>query len=145
MGIKSHVRIYGHLIWGTHNHNRILNSQIRPVLFDHLVKRSQELKIVFEKMNIQPEHIHILLALPADKSIAQVAKNLKGESSNWINENDFISGKFRWQRGYGAFSVSSSQLNIVKKYIKNQDEHHRRKSFKEEYDEWAREYGILEE
>ena len=91
------------------------------------------MNIVFEKINIQPEHIHILLGLPANKSIAQVAKELKGESSNRINDNNIIAGKFRWQRRYGAFSVSASQLEAMKRYIKNQNEHHRKKSFKEEY------------
>jgi REP element-mobilizing transposase RayT len=71
--------------------------------------------------------------LPADIPITHVAKALKGETSNWINNNNFIPGKFRWQRGYGAFSVSASQLNIVEEYIKNQNEHHKRKTFKEEY------------
>lgn len=143
MAIHSKVKIYVHLIWGTYNHQRTLSSQVRIALFNHLVKRAEKLKIVFEKMNIQPEHIHILLSLPADQSIAQIAKNLKGESSNWINDNNILSGKFRWQRGYGAFSVSASQLDIVKRYVNNQDEHHRRKSFKEEYEEWAKKYGIL--
>ena len=68
------------------------------VLFKHLVVQSRALNIVFEKINIPPEHIHILLVLPANKSIAQVAKELKGESSNWITENNIIAGKFRWQR-----------------------------------------------
>ena len=143
MAIHSKVKIYVHLIWGTYNHQGTLSSRVRIALFNHLVKRAEKLKIVFEKMNIQPEHIHILLSLPADQSIAQIAKNLKGESSNWINDNNILSGKFRWQRGYGAFSVSASQLDIVKRYVNNQDEHHRRKSFKEEYEEWAKKYGIL--
>jgi REP element-mobilizing transposase RayT len=133
-----------HLIWGTHNHERILKSKSRIKIFDHLLQKSKENNIIFEGMNIQPEHVHILLTLPSDKTIAKVAKDLKGESSNWINENKLIPGKFRWQRGYGAFSVSASQFDIVKKYIKNQEEHHRRKSFKEEYDEWAIQYGILD-
>ena len=67
MALQSHVKIYIHLIWGTHKHNRLLTSQVRVTLFKHLVERSEELNIIFEKMNIQPEHIHILLALPADK------------------------------------------------------------------------------
>jgi putative transposase len=133
MALHSHVKIYVHLIWGTHRHNRLLTSQMGVVLFKHLVVQSRALNIVFEKINIPPEHIHILLGLPANKSIAQVAKELKGESSNWINDNNIIAGKFRWQRGYGAFSVSASQLEVMKRYIENQNEHHRKKSFKEEY------------
>jgi len=135
MSLHSYVKLYVHLIWTTHNRKRILKTNLRIALFKHYIERSKELNIVFKKMNIQPEHVHILLSLPSDKTIAKIAKDLKGESSNWINENKFISGKFRWQRGYGAFSVSASQIEIVKQYIKNQDEHHKRKSFQEEYDE----------
>jgi len=142
MSLHSHVKLYIHLIWGTHNRQRILKPDLSIALFKHFVERSKELNIVFEKMNIQPEYVHILLYLPSDTSIAKIAKDLKGESSNWINENNFIPRKFRWQRGYGAFSVSASQIEIVKQYIKNQDEHHRRKSFQEEYDEWSANYGI---
>ena len=142
MSLHSHVKLYIHLIWGTHNRQRIFKADSRIVIFKHFVERSNDLNIVIEKMNIQPDHVHMLLSLPSDKTIAKIAKDLKGESSNWINENKFIPGKFRWQRGYGAFSVSVSQLEIVKQYINNQDKHHRKKSFQEEYDGWCVKYGI---
>lgn len=145
MALHSYVKIYVHLIWGTHNHQRIINSKLRSTLLKHLTDRAKEDKIILENINIQPEHIHILFVLPSDKSIAQVAKQFKGESSNWINDNNLTAGKFRWQRGYGAFSVSTSQLEIVTRYIKNQDEHHRRKSFTEEYEEWAKQYGVFKD
>ena len=103
------------------------------------------MEIIISKMNIQPEHVHILLNLPADKTIAEIAQGLKGESSKWINDNDFMPGKFRWQRGYGAYSVSASQVRIVENYIKNQDEHQKRKSFHHEYKEWASQYGVWDE
>jgi REP element-mobilizing transposase RayT len=145
MALHSHVKIYVHLIWGTHKHQRIINSKLKLALFNHLSARAKESNIILENLNIQPEHIHSLLLLPSDKSIAQIAKQFKGESSNWINDNNLTAGKFRWQRGYGAFSVSASQLKKVNQYIKNQDEHHKRKSFAEEYEEWARQYGILKD
>lgn len=145
MAIHSKVRIYVHLIWGTYKHQRILNRELRIKIFQHLVERANELKIVINKMNIQPEHVHITLELPSSKSIADVAQNLKGESSTWINDNDFLRGKFRWQRGYGAYSVSASQLEKVKSYIENQDEHHKRKTFQEEYKEWAKQYGVWDD
>ena len=145
MALHSKVRIYIHMIWATYNHERILNRNLRIKIFEHLKSSAEELNITINKMNIQPEHVHILLQLPSDKSIAQVAKNLKGECSNWINANDLIQGKFRWQRGYGAYSVSASQIVRVENYIKNQDEHHKRKSFQEEYQEWAKKYGVWED
>jgi len=142
MALHSKVRIYVHLIWGSLNHERILNRDLRLKIFQHLVERAKELKIVIYKMNIQPEHVHVLHNLPSNKTTTEIAQGLKGECSKWINDNEFLKGKFRWQRGYGAYSVSASQLEIVENYIKNQDEHHKRKSFQEEYKEWAIQYGV---
>jgi len=107
-----------------------------------LIDLAKELSIHSERLNIQPEHVHILIILPADKTLAEIVKRFKGESSRWINENNLIQGRFRWQRGYGGFSVSASQLDKVKKYIENQDEHHRTKTFTEEYNEWLKQYKI---
>src|SRR5206468_331616 len=66
----------------------------------------------------------------------------KGASSHWVNENRIVRAKFRWGRGYGAFSVSHSNVDAVSKYIANQEEHHRRKTFAEEYEEFVRVYGL---
>ncbi len=124
---------------------RIFNKSLRLQIFQHFVDKSKDIGIEIEKMNIQPEHIHLLFPLPSDKSISQIVKLLKGESSRWINEENLIKSSFKWQRGYGAFSVSASQLLIVKNYIKNQDEHHHKKTFAEEYEEWARQYGVWDD
>jgi len=112
-------------------------------LFDHFINKSNKEKIHIEKLHIRPEHIHILFELPSTMSMDKVARLLKGESSFWINENNLTSFKFKWQRGYGAFSVSASQLDIVKNYITNQDKHHKIKTFAEEYTEWQKKYGVF--
>ncbi len=145
MAVHSKIKIYIHLIWGTYNHERILTKDVRLKIFQHLSERSKALDIIISKMNVQPEHVHVLLNLPSNKTIAEIAQSIKGESSNWINDNNLILNKFRWQRGYGAYSVSASQLNSVENYIKNQDEHHKRRSFREEYKKWAVKYGVWEE
>lgn len=130
------------MIWGTLDHERILNNDLRADLLHHLLHQSRKNGIGVEEINVRPEHVHILCTLPVEQTVAQLAKTLKGESSRWINENNMITGKFRWQRGYSAFSVSASQFGIVKKYIENQEQHHRRKSFSVEYQEWAKQYGV---
>jgi REP element-mobilizing transposase RayT len=79
--------------------------------------------------------VHILLELPSTRSIQEVARLFKGESSYWIHANNLVNYNFKWQRGYGAFSVGFSQLNTVKNYIANQDTHHNAKSFNQEYEE----------
>lgn len=142
--MHSYIRIWVHIVWSTYKRERILHKELRPKLFRHLVDYANELSITTERMNIQPEHVHSLIALPTDKTLASIVKRLKGESTRWINQQRLIGGKFRWQRGYGAFSVSASQLKVVKHYIESQDNHHKRRTFHDEYEEWIRKYGIFD-
>ena len=79
------------------------------------------------------DHVHILLWMPVTISISDFVGAVKANSSKWINEQQFVKGKFQWQEGYAAFSYSKSQRDVVIKYIINQQEHHRSKSFREEY------------
>lgn len=79
------------------------------------------------------DHVHILFGLPVTVSVADFMSAVKANSSKWINEQGYVKGKFQWQSGYGAFSFSKSQRDVVIKYIMNQEEHHRIKSFREEY------------
>ncbi len=141
MATHSHVKVYIHTVWGTYKRDHILTREIRLKLFDHLAERFNELEMIVEKMNIQADHLHILYQMPMNMTLSEVPKNLKGESSHWINQQDFFRGKFRWQRGYGSYSVSESLYETVKRYIERQDEHHKRQTFAEEYKEWAIKYG----
>ena len=83
--------------------------------------------------HVNADHVHVLIDLPVTKPIEEVVQLLKGGSSHWVNESDLVPGKFGWQRGYGAFSVSHSGVEEVGAYIANQEEHHRRQTFQEEY------------
>ncbi|MBC8259077.1 MAG: IS200/IS605 family transposase [SAR324 cluster bacterium] len=144
MAVHSYVKLWVHLIWTTHGRKRQLTSELRPKLFRHMLDYAQHEKLDFERINVQPEHVHVLINLASDTSVMTVAKKIKGESSHWINENRMTAGRFRWQRGYGAFSVSASQVELVKKYIENQEQHHLRHSFEEEYRDWLQNYGMEE-
>ena len=88
------------------------------------------------------DHIHILIGMRPTQSISDLMQDVKGSSSKWINEKKFTKGKFEWQEGYGAFSYGASQLKDVIKYIENQEEHHRKKSFNEEYLEFLKKFEI---
>lgn len=83
-----------------------------------------------------------LFTLNPDNAIAQVMKSIKGESSHWINQQDFLNAKFAWQVGYGAFSVSESNVKEVENYIRRQKEHHRKISFHEEYERFIAKYNL---
>lgn len=88
------------------------------------------------------DHVHVFFELPPNLKIADLMRNLKATSSKWINDNKFVLGRFQWQEGYGAFSYSRSQRNNVIKYIMNQEEHHRERTFKEEYLDLLKKFEI---
>ena len=88
------------------------------------------------------DHVHVFFELHPDLKISDLMRMLKATSSKWINDNKLVSGKFQWQEGYGAFSYSRSQRNDVIHYIMNQEEHHQKKTFKEEYLELLQKFEI---
>lgn len=91
---------------------------------------------------VNADHVHALIDLPTALSIEELTQLLKGSSSHWINSNDIITRKFAWGRGYGAFSVSESNLNQVAAYIARQEEHHRVGAFAEELKEFIDRHGL---
>ena len=90
-----------------------------------------------------PDHTHILLGLHPSIAISAMARDIKANSSKWVNEQQWINTKFNWQEGYGAFTYSKSQIDLVVKYILNQAEHHKKKSFREEYQEFLEKFEIV--
>jgi REP element-mobilizing transposase RayT len=143
--LHSHTRLWSHVIWASKNRERILFKEPSKQLYNFLLKKSEKLHVHIEQLNIQSEHVHLLIDLPSNICLSDYMQNIKGSSSYWLNKNNIIKAKFSWQRGYGGYSVSASQLQKVKNYIKNQTKHHNRKSFAEEYDEWKKEYGIFDD
>ena len=93
--------------------------------------QSQKHKLLI--INGVEDHLHILIGLRPYQALSDLMQDIKGKSSKWINERKFINSKFAWQEGYGAFSYSHSHLDRVIKYILNQEEHHRKKTFVDEY------------
>lgn len=95
-------------------------------------------------INSVADHVHILLRLSKNYALAKVVEEVKKQSSKWIKEIDRKNSLFAWQTGYGAFSVSSAEVEVVRKYIQNQETRHRRISYQEEVEEFMKEYGIIE-
>ena len=121
-----------HVVFAVKGRKNLLNDYWRDELFKYihgiLKKEVKPLAVGGWK-----DHVHIFFGLPPTISISEIVKKVKENSSRWINQNDFVLGKFRWQEGYSAFSYSKSQRDSVIKYIMNQEKHHKKKSFKEEY------------
>ena len=93
-------------------------------------------------VNGMPDHIHAFVGLRPAMAIADLARDIKNNSSNFINDHQFVKGKFAWQEGYGAFSYSHSHIGNVYDYILNQEKHHKKKTFKEEYTDLLRKFEI---
>ena len=88
------------------------------------------------------DHIHCFFGLKPSLSVSQVMKSVKAKSSKWVNENNLMKHRFEWQKGYGCFSYSHSQVDAVYRYIKNQENHHKRMSFREEYINMLNKFGV---
>ena len=93
-------------------------------------------------INGMPDHIHLFFGMRPSQSLSELMQDIKGDSSKWINQKGFIKSHFSWQEGYGAFSYSKSSVDNVIDYIKNQESHHRKKTFIEEYHEFLEKFEI---
>ncbi len=138
----SFVKIWVHCVWGTKDRENLIDDNLKEILYKHVKEYSKVNDIYLDCINGASEHVHLLISLNNDQSIAKVVNLIKGESSHWINKNNLTNGKFEWAKEYFAVSVSESSVVKVREYIKNQEEHHRKKSFKEEYDEFMKKYGF---
>lgn len=114
---------------------------IRYNLHKHIAENCKEKDIFLRSINGYTDHIHCLISLGKDQNIAKISQLIKGESSFWINQNKLTSEKFNWQDDYFAVSVSESQVETVMNYINNQEQHHAKKSFNDEVDEFMIKYG----
>jgi putative transposase len=140
--IMSYVKLWIHAVWGTKNHERILSKDVRHKLFQHIRENAKEKQIYIDFINGDMEHIHCLLTLNADMTIGKVIQLIKGEAAYWANKNLLLKPKLEWADEYFAVSISESMLNKVRDYIKNQEEHHKKMTFKVEYEKFIKMYGI---
>ena len=138
----AYVRIWIHCVWGTKRRIPFLNTSNKRVILEHIIANAKEKGIHIDFINGHREHIHCILSLNADQTLSKSIQLMKGESSFWINKNQLCTGKFEWADEYFAVSVSESQINSVRDYVKNQEKHHSKKSWNEEYEEFISKYGF---
>ena len=138
------VKVYIHFVWSTKNRYPYLNTkEIRTKVWNHIRENAREKGIFIDFVNGYDDHCHCLISLGVDQTIQKVMQLIKGESSYWINKQGLTKEKFEWQDEYFAVSVSESLLDIVRNYIKNQETHHQKKTFQDEYDEFIIKYGFV--
>jgi len=131
-----------HLVFGTKNRNSWLNlefeSQLHGLMTNILVNLDCPVLII----NSVPDHVHILFRMSKNHTLATVVAELKRKSSKWVKTIVGGAADFHWQKGYGAFSVSSTKLDVVRRYIENQKEHHKNTSFQNEMEYFSERYGF---
>jgi len=139
---NTYTQIYVQIIFAVKGRENLISEKRRDQLEKYMCgivsnKKSKALAIY-----CNPDHTHILIGLHPSISISDMSRDIKANSSRWINENRWIRGKFYWQEGFGAFTYAKSQIDTVAKYILNQSEHHKKISFRNEYISILKKYEI---
>ncbi len=138
----AYVRVWIHAVWCTKNREPYLTAEVRRKVINHIRENAKKKQIYIDTLNGYTDHLHCLFGLNADMTVAKTLQLIKGESAYWVNKEKITQTKFEWADEYYAASISESHLERVRSYINNQEEHHRRKSFTEEVDEFLEQYGF---
>ena len=140
--MHSFISCLVHCVWSTKNHAPVLSSNLRERLWPYLGGIAREKGMKALAVGRVVDHVHILISLPATLTVAGATQLLKGNSSKWIHETSPNQAPFGWQEGYGAFSIGISGVEATMGYIRNQAEHHRKRTFREELRTMLRKHGL---
>lgn len=142
MGAGTFSQIYIHIIFAVKDRNNLIHSNWEEELFKYITGIIQNKGQKLLAINGMPNHIHVLIGMKPNCNLSDLVREIKKSSNIWVNEKNFTRYPFQWQEGFAAFSYSHSAIENVIKYIKNQKEHHKVKSFKEEYKEFLVKFEI---
>jgi len=131
-----------HFVFSTKNREKIITEQVRSRLHQYMGGIARKNSMVAHEIGGTKDHIHLLISIPASISPAKAMQLIKGGSSKWMSDEFPEIGRFAWQQGYAAFSVSPSMMNKTLNYIRSQEEHHRKMTFSEEYLSFLKKSGI---
>lgn len=139
---NTYSQVYIQVVFAVKGRQNLIRAEIREDLQKYITgiitNREQKLLSIF----CMPDHTHLFIGLKPSISISDLVRDIKAGSSKFINDKKLIKGKFSWQEGFGVFSYSRSHIDTVIKYIQNQEKHHNKKSFKEEYLEFLKKFEI---
>ena len=139
---NTYTQIYIQTIFAVQDRISLIKAEWKDELYKYITGIVQNNKHKLIAINGVSNHIHIFIGYKPHQLIPYLLQDIKGSSSKWINEKGFTKGKFKWQESYGAFSYSHSQLDDVIRYIENQEQHHRNKTFREEYESFLKKFDI---
>ncbi len=136
------TQIYIHIVFAVQGRQNLIPKEHKEELHRYttgiITNKGRKLLAI----NAMPDHVHVLVGLRPDKSVSDLVRDIKANSSSFITEKKWVKDKFRWQEGYGAFSYSHSQLTTVINYVRNQEKHHSKRTFKQEYLEMLEKFNI---
>ena len=139
---NTYTQLFVHVVFAVKGRSNLISALWKEKLHQYITgiitNKNQKLMII----NGMPDHLHILIGFKPDCKLSDLVRDIKANSSKWVNENKLAPGKFEWQTGFGAFTVAQSQIQTVTGYILKQDEHHRKKTLREEYIEFLNAYQI---
>jgi REP element-mobilizing transposase RayT len=139
---NTYTQLYVQIIFSPYGRQNLIRNEIKSDVYKYIVgiikNKNQKPMII----NGMPDHIHIFLGFSPDIAISDLVRDIKSNSTNFINEQKLVAGKFAWQRGFGAFTYSKSQVPRVIEYIKRQEEHHKKITFREEYLGFLKKFNI---
>jgi putative transposase len=139
---NTYTKMYIHVVFAVEGRQNLIRKQHKEEIHKYItgIIRNKGQKVI--AINSMPDHIHILIGVKPNIAPSDLIRDVKANSSKFINEKNLVMGRFNWQEGFGGFSYSHSQLDTVANYIKNQEKHHSRESFKDEYLEMLRKFDV---
>jgi REP element-mobilizing transposase RayT len=139
---NTYTQIYIHVVFAVEGRQNLIPPEHNDELQKYITGIVSEQRHKLIAINNMPDHLHLLVGLRPDSSLSDLVRDVKANSSRFISEKRWVMGRFSWQEGFGAFSYSRSQLGAVISYIQNQQDHHARKSFRDEYTALLENFGV---
>lgn len=139
---NTYTQLYLQFVFADQNRQSLIKPGWESGLYIYIagIVKNNEHKVI--AINGMPDHIHLFIGFHTTQSIAGLMMKVKGGSSEWVNAQSFVKGKFKWQEGYGAFSYGKSQVDQVYRYVLNQKQHHSKRTFYEEYRDLLRKFDV---
>src|SRR5262245_30398536 len=139
---NTYSQIYIQTVFAVDGRLSLIRPEFKEELYKYItgIVRNQEQKLI--AINGMSDHVHILIGLKPAKALADLIRDIKADSSAFINRKKWVRGRFAWQEGYGAFSYGHSHLEAIIRYIQNQEQHHKRRTFKDEYLAWLKRFEV---
>ena len=139
---NTYTQIYIQAVFAVEGRQSLIASEHKVEIYKYMTTVIQTQKNKVMAINGMPDHVHLLIGMNPDIALSDLVRDVKAASSRLINDNRWFRGQLNWQRGYGAFSYSKSQVSKVAKYIEDQERHHAKRSFRDEYEALLKKFEV---